>query len=73
MNLNISTHEKPAFIAVEQVDGVAISVDRRDFNAAIAWLVWDKHEGPALYVYADVNSEEATHRIDLSEHFSSIK
>ena len=72
MKLDISSSRTTkAEIEVEDLDGVVIASG--DGSTAIAWLIYDEHASPALYVYGDVDSEEATHKIDLSSHIKLEK
>ena len=74
MKLDISssrTTKAEIEIEVEDLDGVVITSG--DGSTAIAWLIHDEHDTPALYVYGDVNSDEPTHKIDLSEHIKLEK
>ena len=56
----------------EDNNGLAISLDDHSTNSAadgfddaILWLEYEDGK-PTLYVFADINSEEPTHKIDLS-------
>jgi glutamine amidotransferase PdxT len=69
MKFDISTcrtNKVEVEVDVEDVDGIVIASG--DGSTAIAWLIHDEGGKPSLYVYGDVESEEATHKIDLSSH-----
>jgi hypothetical protein len=70
MQLNIATGNKTkTLIKIEGLHGVGILSG--DGLTPVAWFVHDDHDVPALYVYADPQSEEPTHKINLSKVLKS--
>jgi len=70
--LDICTQEHAQVrIRVEQMDGVVITTQDEPQESVIAWLMQDKGKPPMLFVYADPELGEASHKIDLSALFDN--
>lgn len=70
--MDICTQEQAQVrIKIESGDGVSITTHYELQEATICWLVQDENEPPMLYVYADPDIEEPTHKIDLSSLFDN--
>lgn len=61
-----TSKDKHCHVKLEVDDGLLITTHYEQQECAICWLMEEEGEPPKLIVYADPESEEPTHTIDLS-------